>query len=290
MLSRIIEEALEEALAADPTSACPPRLLAAMRHAVLGGGGRLRPRLCLEVAVACENDDPLLSRAAATAVELLHCASLVHDDLPCFDDAKHRRGRPTVHRAFGEPTAVLVGDALIVLAFDVVARVPTDHVDRQLKLTRILAEAVGHVRGLVAGQAWEQEPTAPLGIYHRAKTGALFVAAAVAGATAAGTDPEPFRAMAEHLGEAYQVADDLADALADPDALGKDVRRDAELRRPNSLDRLGHAGALERLSWLEWQAVHAVPPVPGRRRLQGLVRESVGRLSGAAGGLSAVAS
>ena len=104
------------------TVGCPPRLADALRYAVFPGGARIRPRLCLAVAPACGDDDPAASDAAAAAIELLHCASLVHDDLPCFDDADLRRGRPSVHRAFGEPLAVLAGDALIVLAFETLAR------------------------------------------------------------------------------------------------------------------------------------------------------------------------
>src|SRR5271166_3884954 len=100
----------------------PPLLIAAMRSAVFPGGARIRPRLCLAVARACAEDDPALAVAAATSIELLHCASLVHDDLPCFDDAATRRGRPSIHKAYGERIAVLAGDALIVLAFEALGR------------------------------------------------------------------------------------------------------------------------------------------------------------------------
>src|SRR5215470_14101640 len=117
-----IERALRTAIGRADAVACPPKLAAAMRHAVFPGGARVRPRLCLAVAAACGDDDPDLSDAAAASIELLHCASLVHDDLPCFDDAITRRGRPSVHKAFGEPLAVLAGDALIVLAFQTMAR------------------------------------------------------------------------------------------------------------------------------------------------------------------------
>ncbi|MBN1774707.1 MAG: polyprenyl synthetase family protein, partial [Deltaproteobacteria bacterium] len=113
-----VERLLERAVVGMTGAGCPPKLAAALRHAVLGGGNRLRPRLCLAVAAALRPADFAAAEAAATAVELIHCASLVHDDLPCFDDAPTRRGRPSVHRAFGEPLAVLAGDALIVAAFD----------------------------------------------------------------------------------------------------------------------------------------------------------------------------
>ena len=97
----------------------PPRLQAAMQHAVFSGGARIRPQLCMAVATACGDDAPELTNAAAVALELMHCASLVHDDMPAFDNADVRRGRPTVHKAFSEPLALLAGDGLIVMAYQV---------------------------------------------------------------------------------------------------------------------------------------------------------------------------
>ena len=117
-----IEQALSAAVALADAPGCPPNLADAMRYATFPGGARLRPRLCLAVAWACGGDEPAVAEAAAASIELLHCASLVHDDLPCFDDAPTRRGRPSVHQAFGQPLAVLTGDALIVLAFQTLAR------------------------------------------------------------------------------------------------------------------------------------------------------------------------
>ncbi len=113
-----IEQALDSALASAHRQNCPPLLAQAMRHAVFPGGARIRPRLTLAVAMACGDTQPSTANAAAAAIEFLHCASLVHDDLPCFDDADIRRGKAAVHKAFGEPLAVLAGDALIVLAFE----------------------------------------------------------------------------------------------------------------------------------------------------------------------------
>jgi len=116
-------ERTEQALARHFDAACghgaPPRLVEAMRHAVFSGGARIRPQLCMAVAVACGDDRPELTDAAAVALELMHCASLVHDDMPAFDDADTRRGRPTVHKAFSEPLALLAGDGLIVMAYRV---------------------------------------------------------------------------------------------------------------------------------------------------------------------------
>ena len=150
---------------------------------------RVRPRLCHSVAAACGEDHPLATEAAGAALELLHCASLVHDDLPCFDAAETRRGRPSVHKAFGEPLAVLTGDALIVLAFQTLARIQC--APERLATLTLDGRAIGRrALGIVAGQAWECEPQIDLAHYHRAKTGALFAAATVAGAASAGADAD----------------------------------------------------------------------------------------------------
>jgi geranylgeranyl diphosphate synthase type II len=156
-----------------------------------------------------------VSDAAGIAIELMHCASLVHDDLPCFDDADTRRGRPSVHRAFGEPLAVLAGDALIVLAYQTLAQGAVTQPLRLGQLILTLGQAVGVPCGIVAGQAWECEPAADLAQYQREKTGALFAAATVSGAIAAGSEGEPWRALGEALGEAFQIADDILDATSD---------------------------------------------------------------------------
>jgi len=228
-----IERALERALAlADDHT--PPKLVAALRHAVFPGGARIRPQLCLAVAGACGDDDPALAEAAAAAIELLHCASLVHDDLPCFDDAATRRGRPSVHKAYGERLAVLGGDALIVLSFQVLALAAAGHPRRLSPLVCSIGASAGLPVGIVAGQAWECEPRVALLEYQRQKTGSLFVAATVAGAQAAGSDPTPWRRLGEALGEAYQIADDIRDVAADPAQLGKPVGQDKALGRPNA--------------------------------------------------------
>src|SRR3954452_16784827 len=141
-----IELALTVAVTRAEAPGCPPRLGAALRHAVFPRGARIRPRLCLAVAAACGDDDPTAADAAAAAVELLHCASLVHDDLPCFDDAPTRRGKPSVHRAFGEPLAVLAGDALIVLSFELLGRaIALDGSRRGVELIGMLAAVAGPV-------------------------------------------------------------------------------------------------------------------------------------------------
>jgi geranylgeranyl diphosphate synthase type II len=246
------------------------------------GGARIRPRLCLSVALACGDDDPALTDAAAAAIELLHCASLVHDDLPCFDDATTRRGLPSVHSAYGERLAVLAGDALIVLAFQILAAAPARHPARLAGLIGLLAAAVGQPHGIVAGQAWECEPQVSLRDYQRAKTGALFAAAAMAGAESAGGRSGPWRALGEWLGEAYQVADDIRDVAADPVLLGKPTGRDLALGRPSVAAAQGLLGAVAHFQQLVAHAAEAVPDCRGAQRLRALVRAESERLVPAA--------
>jgi geranylgeranyl diphosphate synthase, type II len=272
-----IEQSLIEAVVQGTALGCPPRLAAAMRHAVFPKGARVRPRLCLSVAVACGDDDPALATAAAAAIELLHCASLVHDDLPCFDDADTRRGRSSVHRAYGEPLAVLAGDALIVLAFQHVAGVASSSA-RRAQLIALVGRAVGASSGIIGGQAWECESEIDVARYHRAKTGALFAAASSAGAAAAGEDPGEWRSLGETLGEAYQIADDIRDAIATEADIGKPVGRDAALGRPNSVASLGLDGAVQRLGRLVAEAADSVPDCAGAADLRALIQLEARRL------------
>lgn len=273
-----IEQALEVAVASCDALGCPPRLSAAIRYAVFPGGARVRPRLCLAIAAGCGEPNSPLAEATAASVELLHCASLVHDDLPCFDDAELRRNRPSVHRAFDERIALLVGDALIVLAFQNVARAFAAHPERLPPLVLALARAVGAPGGLVAGQAWECEASTPLEEYRRLKTGALFVAASVGGALSAGADPTPWRRLGECLGEAYQLADDLRDVLATEAELGKPVGRDAALDRPTAIAELGVTGSVARFEGLIAEASASIPSCPGAEFLRELVDLEAQRL------------
>jgi geranylgeranyl diphosphate synthase type II len=249
----------------------PPKLIQAMQYAVFPGGARVRPRLVTAVAHACGEDRPALTDAAAAALEFLHCASLVHDDLPCFDDADMRRGRPSVHAAFGEAIAVLAGDGLIVLAFQTLADAGRTAPERLGPLLLTISDAVGVPGGIVAGQAWESEHKVDLSAYQRAKTGALFVAAAVAGAEAAGADPTPWRRFGDLLGEAYQVADDIHDQVASRPDLGKPVGRDAELGRPNAVGTLGLDGAVRRLQGLVSDCKDSIPRCRGEDALRALI-------------------
>jgi geranylgeranyl diphosphate synthase type II len=273
-----IERALNAAIAQAEAPGCPPGLAAAMRASVFPRGARIRPRLCLAVAYANGEDSPDLTDAAAAAIELLHCASLVHDDMPCFDNADTRRGQPTVHKAHGEMLALLSGDALIVLAFQIMAEAAAMRPARLGQLIRVIGRGVGVPRGIVAGQAWECESQIDIAQYQREKTGALFAAATRAGAAAAGVDAEPWRALGLRLGEAYQVADDIRDATSTAEALGKPVGQDAAHDRPNAVHQLGLSGAVAWLKELARAAVASVPPCPGQSDLRGHILSETGRL------------
>jgi len=257
---------------------CPPGLAAAVQHAVFPGGARIRPRLCHAVAAACGAREHAVVDSTAAAIELLHCASLVHDDLPCFDDAATRRGRPSVHRAFGERLAVLAGDALIVMAFQTLCAGTTTAPHRLSRLLSIVAASVGPPTGIVAGQAWECEPKVPREQYQREKTGALFAAAAMGGAEAAGSDGTAWRPLGDGLGEAFQVADDLHDVVTDAGILGKPVGRDEALGRPSAVAELGIVGAVRLFERLMRAAIDSIPGCPGRVQLAGLLEREALRI------------
>jgi len=233
---RFVENWIEDVL---PSRSEAPRVLHhAMWDAVMPGGKRVRPLLVVLVAEACGGDRPhreLVGRLAA-AVELVHCASLVHDDLPAFDDAATRRGRPTCHAEYGEARAILAGDALLTLAFEVLART-TENPRGALRLVQILAEHTGSARGIIGGQAIEIEPVvATLEEYHARKTATLFRVAAGGAAIAAGQEGEQLRfaRFGQLVGEVLQLRDDLDDCLGSIEETGKPVGRDAALARPNA--------------------------------------------------------
>jgi len=217
--SALVDAALERAL--PPADAPPARLHAAMRHLLFPGGKRLRPALAFAGAEAVGAPAERALPVAA-AVELVHTYSLVHDDLPCMDDDDERRGRPTVHVAYGEATAVLAGDALLAAAFEVLAAGPGPQ-DRLLAATRLVAEAAGS-RALVGGQvddlAFGPDPAdaAAVESVHRRKSAALIAAAVEGGALLGGGDAAAraaLRAFGVETGIAFQIADDLLDGDAD---------------------------------------------------------------------------
>ncbi len=272
-----IERALMDHLQAVAGSTCPPGLDRAVHYAVFPGGARVRPKICLAVADACGEDHPEITDAAAAAIEFLHCASLVHDDLPCFDDSPLRRGRPSVHQAFGEPLAVLAGDALIVLAFQTLVRGTARAPERLGPLIEVVSSSVGLPAGIVAGQAWECEPRVDLTDYQQLKTGSLFAAATAAGAAAVGQPARPWRVLGERIGSAYQVVDDILDVAGDANSLGKPMHQDEARGHPSSVRELGLEGARKHFQGIMAGVVATIPPCPGARRLEARIKEEAGR-------------
>jgi len=233
-----VEALLRQILDARPLTgeiARPERLMAAMRHGVLNGGKRLRPFLVLESAALFSAGGEAALRVAA-ALECVHCYSLIHDDLPAMDDDDLRRGQPTVHKAFDEATAILAGDALLTLAFDIIADDTTVlPAERRAALVLALARAAG-TGGMVGGQTLdlEAERKRPdeTGIIRlqAMKTGALIRFACEAGAIIAGApsaDRERLAEFGSAIGLAFQLADDLLDLTADATQMGKATKKDA---------------------------------------------------------------
>lgn len=277
-----IERCLRETIEESRGPSCPPGLEQAVDHAVFPGGARIRPKICLAVADACGEDHPRITDAAAASIELLHCASLVHDDLKCFDDSPLRRGRPSVHHAFGEPLAVLAGDALIVLAFQVLTRAADLAPERLPRLLQIITGAVGMRSGIIAGQAWECEPEVNLADYQQLKTGSLFAAATAAGAAAAGVDFHPWIALGQHIGSAYQVVDDILDVAGDAEQLGKPIGQDEARGHPSAVREMGLEGAYRHFESVMAGIVEKIPPCPGQARLKVRVVEESGKFLPAA--------
>jgi geranylgeranyl diphosphate synthase type II len=274
-----IETAISSAIGLGQGGVAPPKLSRALNYSVTPGGARIRPTILMSVAMACGDDQPTMSNAAAAALELIHCASLVHDDMPCFDDADTRRGKPSVHKAFSEPLALLAGDSLIVLGFDVLARQASVDAMRMAELIRILATRTGMPNGICAGQGWESEDKIDLRAYHQAKTGALFIAATQMGAVAAGQEAEPWFELGARIGEAFQVADDLRDALYDEATLGKPAGQDEIHNRPNAVSELGVQGATKRLKDILGGAIASIPSCPGEAALAQMVQAQAQRLT-----------
>jgi farnesyl diphosphate synthase len=263
-----VEASLDAALP-DPTRA-PQRLHAAMRHATLGGGKRMRPLLVYAAGTMTGADEGVLD-APATAVELIHAYSLVHDDLPAMDDDALRRGQPTVHIAFDEATAVLAGDALQTLAFEVLAGSDAGAVLRVAWL-QTLAQASG-VAGMCGGQALDIDATGQLQSLqalqhmHALKTGALIRASVRLGALAGGVEEATLQrldAFAQALGLAFQVRDDILDVEASSQILGKTAGKDAAQSKSTYPALLGIDGAKARLDALAIQMRQLLEPFGAR--------------------------
>jgi farnesyl diphosphate synthase len=235
----------------------PKRLIEAMRYSSLGGGKRLRPFLVVESAAVfgIPRESALM---AGTALECIHCYSLIHDDLPAMDNSDLRRGRPTLHKAYDDATAILAGDALLTIAFDIITR-DAIHKDANVRLllTRALARASG-VGGMAGGQILDlagegrfgdREPV-DVARLQQMKTGALLRFGCIAGAILGQASQKEYQALDDYgkaLGEAFQIADDLLDVEGDAAALGKQTGQDAALGKTTFVTQLGIDGAKQRV-------------------------------------------
>jgi farnesyl diphosphate synthase len=269
------EHMLDRLLSADPLpgeTVRPSRFLEAMRYACLGGGKRLRPFLLIETARLFGVENEGVIRAAA-ALEMIHCYSLVHDDLPALDNDDLRRGRPTTHKAFDEWTAILVGDGLLTYAFDVTAD-PATHADPAVRAELVLALArASGLGGMVGGQVLDieaeqatQPHTAEAVIRLQSmKTGALLHHAVMAGAILGGADAAARAALSHYgqaLGAAFQVADDILDVEADEAVLGKRAGKDAERNKATLVAALGLEAACARRDKMAAEAIAALSGFP----------------------------
>ncbi|GIX21733.1 MAG: (2E,6E)-farnesyl diphosphate synthase [Gammaproteobacteria bacterium] len=268
-LRALAERALRETL--PDAEREPRRLHQAMHYAVTGPGKRIRPVLCYATGLAL-GLDPETLHGPACALEFIHAYSLVHDDLPAMDDDDLRRGRPTCHRAFDEATAILAGDALQALAFEVlVERLPPAWSARAGRLVALLARAAGHA-GMAGGQALdlEAEGTTPdidaLRTIHRLKTGALLEAAVRLPVALAEPEPAVAAALADYaaaVGLAFQIQDDILDETGDTAVLGKRQGADAALGKATYPRLLGLAGARAELAAAHRRALAALEAARG---------------------------
>jgi farnesyl diphosphate synthase len=263
-------DAVEAALGAHVRADAPAGLGLAMRYGVLDGGKRLRPLLVLATAQAVGGHMEAAMRAAC-AVELIHAYSLIHDDLPCMDNDVLRRGKPTVHVQFGEARAMLAGDAMQALAFEVLTPPPEGEADvvpdaLQARLCRLLARASG-VEGMAGGQAIDLASVgkplteAALCDMHTRKTGALLQTSVLMGAACGNTSAAAWDALTDFgaaLGVAFQVVDDILDVTQDSEVLGKTAGKDADQNKPTYVSLLGLDGARERAATLHARALSAL--------------------------------
>jgi farnesyl diphosphate synthase len=258
------ESALDRLL--DSVHTTPHRLHEAMRYAAQGGGKRIRPLLVYAAGQLGNNkDNHEALDAAAVAIECIHAYSLVHDDLPCMDDDDLRRGRPTVHKAFDEATALLVGDALQTRAFEVLANSPCD-AEIRLRMISALAAASGS-RGMAGGQAIDLESVGKtldldgLKQMHAMKTGALLSCAVAMGGIAAQLDLAQMTQLANYsqaIGLAFQIVDDVLDATADSQTLGKTAGKDAAANKPTYVTLMGLDYAQKQAKELQETAISSL--------------------------------
>ena len=254
----------------------PPRLLEAMRYSMRGGGKRLRPHLVVETARLFGRDDEGVLRAGA-AIECVHGYSLIHDDLPAMDDDDLRRGKPTLHKAYDDATAILAGDALVTLAFDILADEPTDPdplTRAGLVLTLARSSGLGGMAGgqmldleaegrfAADGKPLTQDEAATLNL-QAMKTGALLAASVELGASLGRASPDEKAALARYgvaLGQAFQIADDLLDAEGEAATVGKATGKDAAMGKSTLVSLLGAGAARQRLAALVASAEAELQP------------------------------
>lgn len=263
-------QAVEQVLADTMLSHGHGPMAEPMHHAVLNGGKRLRAFLVVHSAAIFDVSHAAALQAAA-AIECLHAYSLVHDDLPCMDDDDLRRGEPTVHVKWDQATAVLTGDALQTLAFELLATLPQTAPERALKMIHGLARASGGA-GMVLGQAQDiaaETATAPLTLaqitsLQENKTGALIEWSAIAGAVLAGQETAPLHAYASAIGLAFQIQDDILDIEGDAAVAGKRLQKDADAGKATFVSLLGMADAKSRAQSLVDDAIVALEPYGDR--------------------------
>lgn len=259
-----IEDVLNEVL--PDSEQTPQQLHNAMRYCTLGGGKRVRALLCYAAAELCDTRITIAD-AAASAVELIHAYSLVHDDMPCMDDDDLRRGKPSCHQQYDDATALLVGDALQSLAFEVLSTPQLcENANTQISMLNILAKAVGST-GMAGGQAIDLSVVGmrlsqqALETMHQLKTGALIQAAALLGASGGSlAQVSAVQTYAENIGLAFQVVDDILDVEADTSTLGKTAGKDADSSKPTYVTILGLDSAKQLANQLYEVAIDAIAP------------------------------
>jgi geranylgeranyl diphosphate synthase, type II len=272
MLKQVLEQGRETADAAlerllPPATQHPASIHQAMRHSVFAGGKRLRPILCMEAgrligSPALGTGLPAGIVDVGAALEMLHTYSLIHDDLPALDNDDLRRGRPTCHKAFGEATAILAGDGLQTLAYEVLAQIPCP-AEARVGIIREIAHATGTIDGMIGGQVVDLEAEhkkpdlATLEYIHRSKTAALITASVVSGgmyASASATDVERLRTYGQSIGLAFQIVDDVLDVTQTSEQLGKTAGKDTAAEKATYPALFGVEESLRRADALVDQA------------------------------------
>lgn len=279
----LIDQALDELT---PEERTPPEAIhRAMRYSLFAGGKRIRPILTLATGeMFGAGRDELLP--VASAIEMIHTYSLIHDDLPALDNDDWRRGRPTCHKVFGEALAILAGDALLTLAFKTLAEAPLRHPEHYARVISEIAQAAGTVEGMIGGQVLdlltEGQPydAATLATIHRSKTGALITAAVRVGGIIGGASDEVLARLTcygQCIGLAFQIADDLLDVTASPAEMGKATGKDAARQKATYPRLFGVEASRAKAEELVTQAIEAVRPLAGSHVLVEIARFIVAR-------------